>query len=330
MVRFATIGSNFIVDWMLEAAAHCPGFVYEAVYSRTEERAKEFAGKYGVKKTYTSLDAMAADPEIDAVYVASPNLCHKDQAIAMMNAGKHVLCEKPMAWNEADFAEIKACAEKNGVVLMEAMRPAHSPALDLIRTLMDRIGTVRRVTLSFCQYSSRYDKFRAGIVENAFDPTLANGALMDIGIYCVHLMELLFGMPKSLTGASTFLYTGVDGQGSLLACYEDMLCEVEYAKITQQKNPSQIQGEDGVLLLDGISVTKSVTLIPRKGEPEVYPVEYPEGGDMVCELKDFLRQVEEGKPDPSYLAHSANAIHLMDEARRIMGVDFKGRGKWAR
>ncbi len=293
MVRFATIGSNFVVDWMLEAGAHCAGFEHAAVYSRTQERADEFAAKYGVKKTFTSLEALAADPEIDAVYVASPNLCHKDQAIAMMKAGKHVLCEKPMAWNEADFTEMMETARKNNVGLMEAMRPAHSPALTLIRSLMERCGTIRRATLSFCQYSSRYDKFRNGIVENAFDPTLANGALMDIGIYCIHLMELLFGMPKTLTGASTFLYTGVDGQGSLLAAYEDMLCEVQYAKITQQKNASQIQGEDGVLLLDGISITKSVTFIPRKGEPEVYPVEFPEGGDMVCELTDFIRQVEE-------------------------------------
>ena len=102
MIRFATIGSNFIVDQMLDAAGHCPGFAYEAVYSRTQQRAGEFAAKYGVSKTYTSLDALAGDNHVDAVYIASPNLCHKEQAIALMRAGKHVLCEKPMAICESD------------------------------------------------------------------------------------------------------------------------------------------------------------------------------------------------------------------------------------
>jgi len=326
MIRFATIGSNFIVDQMLDAARHCPGFVYEAVYSRTQERADEFAAKYGVKKTYTSLEALAADPEIDAVYVASPNLCHKEQAIAMMRAGKHVFCEKPMAICEADFEEMMAAARENHVVLMEAMRPAHSPGLDKVKELLPRIGTVRRATLQFCQYSSRYNKFRQGIVENAFNPTLANGALMDIGIYCVHAMEILFGMPKTLAGASVFLHTGVDGEGSLLAGYEDMLCEVIYSKITQAQTPSQIQGEDGALLIDGISITKSVTLIPRGGEPEVYPVDMQEGGDMTYEMNDFIAQAEKGEMDPAYVEHSRNAIRLMDQARALMGVNFVGRG----
>ena len=164
MIRFATIGSNFIVDQMLDAAGHCPGFAYEAVYSRTQQRAGEFAAKYGVSKTYTSLDALAGDNHVDAVYIASPNLCHKEQAIALMRAGKHVLCEKPMAICESDFEEMMTAAQQNGVVLMEAMRPAHSPGLALVRQLMGRIGTVRRATLQFCQYSSSYDKFRRGIV----------------------------------------------------------------------------------------------------------------------------------------------------------------------
>ncbi len=330
MIRFATIGSNFIVDQMLDAAGHCPGFAYEAVYSRTQQRAGEFAAKYGVSKTYTSLDALAGDNHVDAVYIASPNLCHKEQAIALMRAGKHVLCEKPMAICESDFEEMMTAAQQNGVVLMEAMRPAHSPGLALVRQLMGRIGTVRRATLQFCQYSSRYDKFRRGIVENAFNPTLANGALMDIGIYCVHAMELLFGMPISLTGASVFLHTGVDGEGSLLAAYDGMLCDILYSKITQAQTPSQIQGEDGALLLDGISVVKSVTLLPRGGQAQVFPVEMGPGGDMAYELADFIAQAEAGVMDPAYVQHSRNAIRLMDQARALMGIDFKGRGEWAR
>lgn len=88
------------------------GFAYEAVYSRTPERAGEFAAKYGVSKTYTSLEALADDSAVDAVYIASPNLCHKEQAIALIRAGKHILCEKPMAICEADFEEMMKLRRK--------------------------------------------------------------------------------------------------------------------------------------------------------------------------------------------------------------------------
>ena len=326
MIRFATVGSNFVVDMLLEAARFCPGFVHEAVYSRTVQRAREFALKYGVKKTYTSLEDVANDPDIDAVYVASPNLCHKEQAIFFLKAKKHVLCEKPMAICEADFEEMMAVARENHVVLMEAMRPVHAPALEMVKELLPRIGAVRRATLQFCQYSSRYDKFRNGIVENAFNPTLANGALMDIGIYCVHVMEYLFGMPDTLHGATVFLHTGVDGEGTLLAGYEDKICECIYSKVTQQKTQSQIQGEDGVLLLDGLSYTNNITFIPRGGEAVVYPVQMQEGGDMTYELNDFIRQAEKGEMDEVFVTHSRNCIALMDRARAMMGVNFKGRG----
>ena len=326
MIHFATIGSGFVVDWMLAAAKYCPDFVLTGAYSRTQERADEFAAKHGAEKTYTDLNALCQDATIEAVYVASPNLCHKEQAIMLLNAGKHVLCEKPMALSEGDLMEMAEAAYKNDVVLMEAMRPSHSPGVKMLRELFPRIGKVRRATLQFCQYSSRYDNFRRGIIENAFNPTLGNGALMDIGIYCVHMMEMLFGMPRSLTGASVFLHTGVDGEGTLLANYSDMLCEIVYSKIAQAMTPSQIQGEDGSLLFDSVSVPKNITLLPRGGERIEIPVPMGPGGDMVFELEDFIHQIQNKSMDRDILQHSYQSVCLLDRARDIMGVDFQKKG----
>jgi len=323
MVRFATIGSNFVVDWMLTAGAALADFRHEAVYSRTEARGREYADKWGVRKVYTDLAALAADPDIDAVYVASPNLCHKEQAKMMLAAGKHVLCEKPVVLNSADFEELVALAHEKGLVFMEAMRPVHGDGIAVIRRLLPEIGRIRRVSLEFCQYSSRYDKFLAGIVENAFKPELGNGALMDIGVYCVHLAEALLGAPATVTGATCFLPGGADGQGTLLLGYPDKLCDIRYAKITQSVSGSVIQGEQGSLILDGTSIIRSVTLKPRKGEEQVYPVTQPEGGDMVWELKDFIDQVQKGRADPVWELHSRNALAIMDKARADMGVDFR-------
>lgn len=325
MVNFATIGSNFVVDWMLAAGAACPDFHLEAVYSRTRERGEAFAAKHGARKVYTDLSALAADPAVDAVYVASPNLCHREQAAAMLSAGKHVLCEKPAALCRGDFDGLCGLAREHGAVFMEAMRPVHGEGIGTVRRLLPQIGRVRRATLQFCQYSSRYDKFRAGIVENAFRPELGNGALMDIGVYCVHTAEALFGPPQTVTGRCTFLPGGADGQGTLLLGYDGMLCELLYSKITQAVTPSVIQGEDGSLVLDSVNIIRCVTLIPRAGEERRFPVEQPEGGDMVWELTDFLDQIRSGRTDETFARHSRNAVSIMDEARAAMGVDFRAK-----
>ena len=151
-MNFAIIGTNFITDWFLEAAAHCPEFTLKAVYSRTMERAKEYAEKYGADYTFDCLDALCLCDEIEAVYIASPTACHAPQAIKLMNAGKHVLCEKPMAFNSAELNAMLKCAEENGVVLLEAMRPQFSPVIDTIENILPSLGTIRHVTISFSKY----------------------------------------------------------------------------------------------------------------------------------------------------------------------------------
>ena len=149
-----------MTDFFLKAAQGAEGFHLEGVYSRTRARAEEFAARWGAPRVYTSLDALCADPAIDAVYVASPNICHEAQTIYLLRAGKHVLCEKPIAPDSAALGRMVRAARESGRALMEAMMPAHTPAYRAIRAAMAEIGPVRRATLRYCQYSSRYDKSR--------------------------------------------------------------------------------------------------------------------------------------------------------------------------
>ena len=127
MVRFAVIGTNFITDNFMNAGSQCEGFKVQAVYSRSMEKGKEFAAKYGVEKVYDNYEEMAKDPEIDAVYVASPTCCHYIHSITMMNYGKHVLCEKPVCSNRKELDLLIQAAKDNGVIFMEAMKNVHSP-----------------------------------------------------------------------------------------------------------------------------------------------------------------------------------------------------------
>ena len=212
MIRFATIGTSAIVDRFLEAAALCEGLVHTAVFSRKKETAKAFAKKHGAEFIYTDLKELAESSDIDAVYIASPNSCHCEQAVEMLKHGKHVLCEKPAASNAAELQRMRAAAENGQAVLLEAMRSVYDPGFQAIEANLYRLGKIRSVSFRFCQYSSRYDNFRKGIIENAFRPELSNGALMDIGVYCVHPLVRLFGMPEKIEGASVFLENGVDGR----------------------------------------------------------------------------------------------------------------------
>ena len=222
MIRFGIIGTNWITERFLEAAFMVEDFSLAAVYSRSEEKAKAFASNYNVDLTFTSIEEMVQSDHIDAVYIASPNSLHAEQAILCMKNGKHVLCEKPLASNQKEVKEMIEVAKENHVLLMEAMKSTLIPSFTHIKEHLQKIGPIRRYFATFCQYSSRYDQYKQGTILNAFNPKFSNGALIDIGIYCIYPLVDLFGKPKSVQANGTMLESGVDGQGSILLQYDDM------------------------------------------------------------------------------------------------------------
>ncbi|MCR5484359.1 MAG: Gfo/Idh/MocA family oxidoreductase [Clostridiales bacterium] len=321
MINFGVIGRNFVVDRMLEASKQISDINLLSVYSRNADTAEEFANKHGAERAYTDFDAFCRDDELDFVYIASPNICHTKQAVTLLNAGKHVLCEKPAAPSEGELSEMLSAAEKNDRVFMEAMMSAHLPAVGIIKDKLSEIGPVRRATLSYCQYSSRYDKFKSGIIENAFDPRLCNGAMMDIGIYCIHMAAMLFGEPDEVCGSAVFLPESIDGEGSLVLKYDGMLAEIIYSKIADGCLPSQIEGENGCILIDALSKPRVITVLPRGKEKYIIDTS-DDKHDMYYELRDFINQIS-GERTREYNEYSMKAIRIADRARKETGVDFK-------
>lgn len=320
MTNFAVIGTNFITDKFLLAARLCDDFCLKGVYSRTEERAKAYAAAQGAEYIYTDLDTLAKDPNIDAVYIASPTSCHAAQAIRMMEGGKHVLCEKPAASNGDELQQMLCVAKANGVVFLEAMRPVHNPSCKLIEELLPQIGQLRRVSFSYCQYSSRYDHFKQGIVENAFRPELSNGALMDIGSYCVHMAAFLFGLPEKITAMSLPLPNSIDGEGTALLHYGDFLMDLQYSKITNSYRPSEIQGEKGSILIDRMGVPDTITLCLNGEEAKTFDVSAQM--DMRFELQHFLHAIQTGADITQYQQGSLDAMTILDEIRKSCGIHF--------
>lgn len=330
-MNFAIIGTNYISDWFMNAGKYCEKLHVQAVYSRTMEKGREFADKYRIPDCYDSLEALAGAKNVDAVYVASPNALHAAQSIQMLNAGKHVLCEKSIASNERELRAMLAAAEKNQVIVMEAMRSVFDPGFAAIQENLFKIGKIRRATIQYCQYSGRYDKFKNGVIENAFKPELSNGSLMDIGVYCVHPMVKLFGKPDGITAAGIKLHNGVDGMGTIVAWYEkqEMLVELIYSKITDSVLPTQIQGENGCMLIEEIYNANRLRIRYRDKSWEEIQVEKMDPGNNMCyEIEAFIRAAESGEGAKEHNQYSIWEMQVMDEARRQMGIVFpadKGR-----
>ena len=321
-IRFGVIGTGKIVDNFLKAALTHENFEFVAMYSRTLEKAKDFGEKYGATKFFDNLESFSKCEDIDAVYIASPNSLHSSQAIMCIKNNKHVLCEKPMASNLREVKKMTSLAEEKGVLLMEAMRITVLPNFLRVKENLHKIGKIRRYFASYCQYSSRYDKYKEGIILNAFKRELSNGALMDIGVYCIHPMIALFGKPNGIVSQAVFLENGIDGQGTAMVSYGDTSGLIMYSKISDSKLPLEIQGEDGTILIDSI-LFKNVKIIYRNGKEEVISIKQRED-DMYYELDEFINVINNNEIDSMKNSHknSLIAIELMDKIRSQIGLEF--------
>lgn len=335
-IRFGVVGTNFVTDWVIAGARQDPRFELAAVCSRTRERAAEFAARHGIARTFVSLEEMAASDAIDAVYIATPNCMHAAQAVCCMERGKHVLCEKPMASNAREVRTMIEASRRNGVALMEAVKTTLTPNFMALREALPKAGTIRRYFSAFCQYSSRYDKFKEGIVLNAFRPELSNGAMMDIGIYTIYPMVVLFGRPRRISASGILLSSGVDAQGTVDFDYGEMNATVLYSKIADSRLPSEIEGEEGTLLLDTIHDIHRVTRFPRRGAAsdrgpetvgESVGVE-PDRDRYYYEIAEFIDLIEQGRPESAVNSHanSLATLEIIDEVRRQLGVVYPADG----
>ena len=319
-VRIGFIGTNFISEQMVCTLRSIPYYTIKAVYSRTEERAMSFAEEYGFPLKYTNLEDFFSCPELDAVYIASPNSCHVEQAIAALNHGLHVICEKPLAPSSKQLKQVFDAAKKNKRIVIEAMRPAYDEAFLAIRESLPLLGKLRRVSFEFCQYSSRYDSFKAGEIKNAFNPLLSNAAIMDIGVYPIHCCVMLFGEPDEVLSSSVFLHNGMEGEGSLILKYQSMTAEISYSKITSSVVPSFILGENGAITIDKLSNPSEIWFLPRKEAPVL--LKQSKTSNMKYEFLSFYNMLCGRESPEKYNRNTEITTKIMDTVRKQNNIVF--------
>lgn len=321
-MKLATIGRGAIVDQAYRSFEDLEGITPVAVYSRTMEQAEEFAKKHNVPQAFDDLDTMLASPDIDTVYIASPNSLHVPQARKALEAGKNVILEKPFAATVKEGKELFELAEKNGVMIFEAITSIHTPNFGLLKDNLYRVGQIRECVFNFSQYSRKYARYMEGIVDNVFNPEMDGGALMDINIYNIHLAVALFGKPQSVHYTPLIGWNGIDSSGVLLMVYPDKIITAIGSKDSSCDYLAAIQGETGTLRISKGSTGKMeyvdfVAPATENQNPEPEQISIDQGLHMTYEFMDFLTALNENNQEmyQAYKEETLAALEILEQAR---------------
>lgn len=328
MVRFGIIGTGRISDWVLKGAEQDPRIKVTAVCSRSEQAAKAFVDRNPLAKgakTYTSVAEMAADPMVDAVYIGTPNQTHCEYAIACLEAGKHVLCEKPLATNAEEGRRMVETAKAKGLLLMEAMISTLNPNFIMASSKLAEIAPIHHYSSYFCQYSTKYEALKRGETASSFMPGTA-GALRDVGIYTLYPLVSLFGRPLEVRGELTTVQTckgAADVSGTAHLKYEGMDATLTWSKSYDSFQPTEIAGENGNLILDEIHIARKTEIIPHAAPtsgqgPKPGRTLISEGlphNEYYYEFKEFADLLENSQTESSVnsLDTSLTVLEIIDQ-----------------
>ncbi len=326
-IRWGVIGTGGIAAAFVRDLALLDDAEVVAVGSRSQESADRFGDEHGIAHRHPSYAALAADPDVDAVYVATPHPGHHDAAMIAIEAGKAVLVEKPFTMNAAQARSLVDAARARGTFLMEAMWTRHLPRTLAIRELIaaGRIGDVVLVTAEHGQWFADDPAFRL------FAPELGGGALLDLGIYPVSWAHMLLGTPRAITAASDPAFTGVDGQTSMILQYAGGAHAVLTTTLLGQSEcRASITGREGRIEIDDVFYRPgSFRLVPRvgreDGEPEVFTFDEP-GHGLRYQAAEVGRCLRAGLTESPRLplAETVSIMETLDEVRRQIGLTYPG------
>ena len=215
-IRWGILGTGRIAHAFARGLAVVPDAALVAVGSRAATTADAFADEFDIPRRHASYAALAADPEVDVIYVSTPHPDHRASTLLCLDAGKAVLCEKPFAMNAAEARAMVAAAQSRGLFLMEAMWTRFRPAMVKVRELLaaGALGEVRFLSATI-GWKQPFDPGH-----RLFDPALGGGALLDGGVYPVSFASMVLGTPRQITGAAAFGQTGIDEQAALAFGYD--------------------------------------------------------------------------------------------------------------
>jgi predicted dehydrogenase len=333
-LRWGILGTGNIARQFTRGRSPGSRNVLSAVGSRTVQSAEQFAATHGLPRAHGSYEALIADPGIDAVYLSLPNSLHHEWTIRSLRAGKHVLCEKPIAANAAEAEEMFEVAQRQGRLLVEAFMYRSHPLTRAVRGVVQsgQIGELKLIRTSFCFRTTKI----AGNIR--FDASLAGGALMDVGCYCLNFARHFAGAePTTVHGVGHLHESGVDDLASGVLQFPGGVAATFTCGMTvQADNTAYLCGSEGFVEIPvpwkpprenaAYSIVRGTPPLmdgPAKAPPasprQTHPVTAT-GELYALETDDFADAVLNGAPPVLDRQDSVGNMRLLDELRRQVGV----------
>jgi predicted dehydrogenase len=326
VIRWGILGSGWIAEKFIESVrAHTKQNIV-AVGSRDKQRAEQFASRMDLEKAYGNYDELVAASDLDVIYVATPHNLHREGVTLALNAGKHVLVEKPIALNRAQTLEMVELARRQSRFFAEALWTFYLPKFDVLRQLLEAkaIGEIKSVFTDYGEYFTRDHRI--------FDPKLAGGPLLDLGTYQVSFLTEIFGVPKAVNGVSQFDPSGVHGQLSAILTDADANQGTFWTTLYGFTPTNAIVvGTEGTIQFDrNFHLPGPFTASSADGSQTL---RYEEASGrhfegLYYEAAEVARCISAGKLETPYrtLDASLNMMATLDMIRRSVGIDFSATG----
>jgi predicted dehydrogenase len=311
-----------IAHTFAEDLAHVPDASLVAVGSRSQESADAFGDEFDVPSRHASYEALANDPDVDAIYISPPHPFHKDATLLALRGGKAVLCEKPFTMDATEAEELIAEARSSGTLLVEAMWTRFLPTMVRVREILaaGTLGEIVYVTAEHGQW------FPQDASHRLFAPSLGGGALLDLGVYPISFAHMVLGTPDRITAVSEPAFTGVDKTTSAIFQYDSGAHAVVTTSLAAaSNNPAAIYGTEARLELDGWFYTPTSFRVTAHDGTVLENYSPPAGGrGMEHEAIEVGRCLAEGLTESPVmpLADTLSVMQTMDEIRRQIGLDY--------
>jgi predicted dehydrogenase len=319
--NWGIIGAGWIASKFAEDIKLLPQADLRAVASRSAERAKQFAEEYDIPVAYGAWEEMAADDDIDIVYVATHHPFHHENTLACLKKGKAVLCEKPFTMNLRELKELVDTARSNKVFLMEGIWTRFLPSTRRVLEIMEsgELGKLCSVYADF-GFQLEYDPGH-----RLFDPAKGGGALLDIGIYPVFISVLTAGKPLNIKAKARFADSGVDHSCSMIfEQEEEVVSSLNYTLLSDSPVEANLLFEKGWIRMESWWLTPGpVTVYRHEQEPE--RIEFPEPGvGLHHESAEVMECLDKGLTESPTLPldFSLELMETLDAIRNICGIRY--------
>jgi predicted dehydrogenase len=320
-IRLGILGTGRMAGDFAAGLRHADNVELVAVASRSQESALRFASTFGIPRHYASYAALASDPQVQLVYVATPHSCHLENSLMCLDAGKAVLCEKPFTINAGEAAKLIAKAREKHLFLMEAMWTRYIPAVVRLRELLaqNAIGNVQ-LMLAGGAYMPAFDP-KAYL----FRPELGGGVLLDAGIYLVSMASMIFGSPGKVLATASIGRTGVDEHDAILLQHGNGAIANLYVSLRASASPTlTLLGDRGRIFAHAPIFVPPKLTISITGEPE-QTEDFPfPGNGYHFQAMEAARCMLAGQTESSImpLDETLRIMQTMDEVRKQIGLTY--------